>query len=152
MSEPGAPTEMSPWLVYERVRSALEIATGMQAAEVLLGNRTSPEPLLHRQFRLEPASLAFTPPSRARPGDSVAMTEEVTVWLSHEVPPGNAKAAYHEATLDFLRAVRALLTRKEVSRLAAPKAGRLIRRQVGGVLEQAFVVSLSYFITLPEAA
>lgn len=148
----GEPAEFSPWLAYVKVKEALEAGTLMHAAGELLGDRSSPEPLLHRQFRLDPQSFDFTPKSKARPGDVVMVTDVVTVWLTHDYVRERAEACWAEACSDFVAALRALLTRVEVSKLAEPKGGRVVRRRVGGFIEQAFALSLTYHITLPEAA
>lgn len=148
----GQATELTPYLVYMRVKEALERGTSLRAADVLLGSTTTPAPLLDRQFRLDPQTFDFTPDSRARPGDVVMVTEVVVVWLTHEVAVDRAEGAWQVASSDFVAALKALLTSTTVSRLGAPKGGRVTRRQVGGIIEQAFPLALTYHITLPEAS
>lgn len=148
----GAPTELNPWLVYVRVRDAIQAATALRGSDELLGNRTTPSPLLHRRFRLDPQRLDFKPPSRARPGDVVLVTETVTIVLSHDLDQNAAESSYQLAALDFVDLIRAVLTRTEISTLGAPVAGSRVIRQVGHTIEQQLALELSYHITLPEAS
>lgn len=147
----GDPTELDPWLVYTRLSDAIERGTSLRASQHLLGDRSSPTPLLHRCFRLNPERVDFTPPSRARPGDVVLLTERVIVVLSHDRDPNQAQASYQLASQDWIALLRAVLTRSEISGLAQPLGGGLVRRIVGSVIEQQLALNLQYHVTLPEA-
>jgi hypothetical protein len=147
----GDPTELDPWLVYSRLSDAIERGTSLRASVHLLGDRSAPTPLLHRHFRLNPERVDFTPPSRARPGDVVLLTERVVVVLSHDRDPNQAQASYQLAAQDWIALLRAVLTRTEISGLAQPLGGGLVRRIVGSVIEQQLALNLQYHVTLPEA-
>jgi hypothetical protein len=145
-------TEFSPWLAYDAVVRAIQASTELRAMDELLGDRTTPSPLLHRRFRLNPDRLDFDPVSKARPGDVVLVTERVTILLAHDLNHNARAASYELACSDWVELLRAVLTRTEISGLAQPLSGALVRRQVGHTIEQSFVLSLQYHITLPEAA
>lgn len=147
----GQPTELDPWLVYTRLVDGLHAGTGLRVSDQLLGDRSTPAPLLHRQFRLNPERIDFLPSTKARPGDVVMLTERVSIVMSHDLDPGAALASYQLASRDWVAVLRAVLTRVEISGLAQPLGGGLIRRKVGHVLEQQFALSLQYHVTLPEA-
>lgn len=142
---------MDPWVLYERLVEGIQAGTSLRVAAEILGDRTTPSPLLHQSFRLNPDRLEFTPPSKARPGDVVMVTETVNVVLSHDIDPNQALASYQLASRDWVALLRAVLTRKAISGLAQPLGGALVRRRVGHSLEQQLAVRLQYHITLPEA-
>jgi hypothetical protein len=137
--------QQTPAQVYRAVKAALEQHTELRASTVLLGNRTEPATILHRQFRLDPSSETNTRAYRDRPGLAQQVIESVTIHLSHDFIGSRAEACYQLATDDAVAAIDALYS-GETMRAAgiAPTYDRTVRRQVGNHIEQDLVFGLRY--------
>lgn len=146
----NGPTELDPWRVYTRVRAALELATELRAAaDSLVGGRTLPSTLAHRKFRIEPQGGSLS--GRARPGDSVMVRERLRVVIHHDIS-AVAEGSYEVASRDLVAALRALLTRTELSGLGQPSTPTWVQRRSTKHIETDVDLVVQYDITLPEAA
>lgn len=143
-------TELSPESIYDAVSAALLAATELHDVDALLNQTTTPSPVKHRAFRLNPGQ-ADPQPGKARPGDVLGLIERVQVIVTHDLDPNANLASYRLASQDFLQVVRTILTRTEVSGLAQPLfRGRSIRT-VGHTIEQVVNFDLYYHVSLPAA-
>lgn len=148
----GAPLELDPALVYERIIEAITEGTSLQVMdEEALGPNTQPHPLKHKHFRIEDGEISF-PPSRARPGDVVLVEQRPTLLVLHEVVPGDRKASLREAGRDFVALLGAVLTRIKLSGLAQPIAATGGIVIAGDHIETRLRLQVIYHVTLPEAA
>lgn len=146
----AGPTELDPYRVYTRVREALEHATDLRAAaDSLVGGRTLPSTLTHRKFRIEPKSGGLS--GRGRPGDSIQVKEQVAILLHHDIG-AKPESSYEIASRDLILAIRALLTRTELSGLGQPTITGWVWRRAVGHIEGEIALALQYDITLPAAA
>lgn len=142
-------TELAPYTVLTTLSAAIVATTGLRSVEELAEDRTTPSPLLHRSFRLDPGDMDFE--GKGRPGDVQLVRETVTIVLTHDSDPGQKLGSYQLASADLVGLLRAVLTRSEFSGLGQPKPVRVRRRRVGHQLEQAVTITASYHFTLPAA-
>jgi hypothetical protein len=148
----GRPTELDPWLVLLAVEAALHNGTGLRSMDdELLGDRNAPQPIQHRRFRFYADQLLGDIPQKARPGDVLLATEKVQIVVVHDYNPGSHRASYALASEDLIRAIRALLTRTELSGLGQPTLKGVRRARRGTTIEHAIALEVQYHITLPAA-
>jgi hypothetical protein len=148
----GRPTELDPWLVLLGIEAALHAGTALRSMDdELLGDRNAPQPILHRRFRFYADQVLNSIPQKVRPGDVLLATEQVSVVIVHDLDPGAHRASYALAAEDLIRAVRALLTRSELSGLGQPTVKGVRRRRQGTTIEHAIALEVQYHVTLPAA-
>jgi len=148
----GRPTELDPWLVLLGIEAALHNGTGLRSRDdELLGDRNTPQPILHRRFRFYADQVLGSIPQKARPGDVLLAVEKVQVVLAHDYEPGAHRASYALAAEDLIRAVRALLTRTELSGLGQPTVTGVRRQRRGTTIEHTIALEVQYHVTLPAA-
>lgn len=148
----GRPAELDSWLVLLGLEAALHAGTALRSMEDdLLGDRATPSPLLHRRFRFYAEQVLNGIPQKVRPGDVFLATEQVQVVIAHDYASSSHRASYALAAEDLIRAVRAVLTRTEISGLAAPTIRSCKRALRGHTIEHTLAVDLAYHITLPVA-
>jgi hypothetical protein len=148
----GRPTELDPWLVLLGVEAALHAGTGLRSMDdELLGDRNVPAPIQHRRFRFYADQILGSIPQKARPGDVLLAVEKVQVVIVHDLEPGAHRASYALASEDVVRAVRALLTRTELSGLGQPTVTGVRRQRRGTTIEHTVALEVQYHITLPAA-
>jgi hypothetical protein len=148
----GRPTELDPWLVLLAVEAALHAGTGLRSMDdELLGDRNVPAPIQHRRFRFYADQILGSIPQKARPGDVLLAVEKVQVVIVHDLDPGSHRASYALASEDVVRALRALLTRTELSGLGQPTVTGVRRQRRGTTIEHTIALEVQYHLTLPAA-
>lgn len=145
-------TELDPWLVLLGIEAALHNGTALRSMDdELLGDRNVPSSILHRRFRFYADQVLNQIPQKVRPGDVFLATEKVAVVIVHDYDPGAHRASYALASEDVVRALRALLTRSELSGLGQPAVTGVRRVRRGQTIEHTIALEVQYHITLPAA-
>jgi hypothetical protein len=140
--------------LYSRFRDALK-DIGLVDSRRLLGNRTAPEPLEHRAFRLDPSRLRNGDGSgrrRGAPGKPEAVELLLVVHLSHDSNPSQPDEAYLSAVDDAEAAVDKLETSLDLRRIARVRWQGTSIRESANHIEQDLTFEVSYDFDLSEAS
>lgn len=140
---------VDPWTAFLRIRETLEQKTGLRADDALFGDRSQPNPLKHRSFRINMAGFSFGIRERQRPNDGVNGTERVTLHIRHDYQPGAHEACLQLACEDLVQVVHALCTSDKTRGWIRLTEAVGSRQVAGSFIETDLLFSAGWSTTLP---